>query len=159
MIDIEEIYQQEIQKFGHNVRKLRLEQGIERQIDLGRLCEMDRTQISRIERGIYNVEVETMIRLAVGLKKGLPDLFNYNANKFGPFTLGDSIDIQDLIREEKRKLGAKLLQLRENLHLTQLDVEVVSGIGRSAISEYENGAKMLSFVHWSSLWWRYKFLK
>lgn len=48
--------------------------------------------------------------------------------------------------QEISLLGARLRRLREQKNLTQLDLEINSGINRTEISRIENGQKNIEFL-------------
>ncbi|MFJ7441652.1 helix-turn-helix transcriptional regulator [Methylorubrum rhodesianum] len=50
-----------------NLRRIRAEKGLS-QDALADLCEIDRTYISGVERGLRNVSIDTLERLATGLR-------------------------------------------------------------------------------------------
>lgn len=62
------------EKFGQRVRTLRIERGLSQE-ELAHLCNLDRTYISGIERGIRNVALRNIEALAKGLGVPLSDLF------------------------------------------------------------------------------------
>lgn len=51
---------------GANVRRLRLEQGLS-QMALSERCGLHLTEISRLERGIRDPQLETIVKIAGGL--------------------------------------------------------------------------------------------
>ncbi len=55
-----------LKSFGHRVKEIRLEQGISQE-QLGLLAELDRTYISGIERGMRNVSLINIARIAEAL--------------------------------------------------------------------------------------------
>jgi len=61
-------------RFGRAIRRIREEQGINQEEAADR-CGLHRTYYSGIERGIRNVSLVNIERIAKGLKKSLPDLF------------------------------------------------------------------------------------
>ena len=61
-------------RFGRALRRIREEQGINQEEAADR-CGLHRTYYSGIERGIRNVSLVNIERIAKGLKKSLPDLF------------------------------------------------------------------------------------
>jgi len=65
--------------FGEQLRKLRTERGI-RQEELARLAGLDRTYISKIERGERNVSLETVSKLAQALDIPVSHLFEFSGD-------------------------------------------------------------------------------
>lgn len=62
-------------KFGQRVRELRKERGWSQEEFAGR-CELDRTYISGIERGVRNPTLEVIGILSRGLKVSIEVIFN-----------------------------------------------------------------------------------
>jgi transcriptional regulator with XRE-family HTH domain len=61
-------------RFGNRVRLLRKERGLSQE-DLAELCNLDRTYISGIERGVRNVALRNIEAVASALGITLADLF------------------------------------------------------------------------------------
>ncbi len=61
-------------RFGRAIRRVREEQGINQE-EAAERCGMHRTYYSGIERGIRNVSLVNIEKVAKGLKTSLPDLF------------------------------------------------------------------------------------
>ena len=61
-------------RFGRAVRRLRKEQEINQEEAADR-CGLHRTYYSGIERGVRNVSLVNIEKVAKGLKTALPDLF------------------------------------------------------------------------------------
>jgi transcriptional regulator with XRE-family HTH domain len=62
-------------RFGRAVRRIREEQGINQE-EAAERCGLHRTYYSGIERGIRNVSLVNIERIAKGLKTRLPELFS-----------------------------------------------------------------------------------
>ena len=62
-------------RFGRAIRRIREEQGINQE-EAAERCGLHRTYYSGIERGVRNVSLVNIERVAKGLKKSLPDLFS-----------------------------------------------------------------------------------
>ena len=60
--------------FGHQLKSLRLAKNLSQE-QLGMLAQLDRTYISGIERGVRNVGVINIFRIAQALKVPPADLF------------------------------------------------------------------------------------
>ena len=144
VIALENRYQDELKKFGQNIRKIREILEFGSQEDFGKSCGINRTQISRIESALVNIEFETTVRLAAGCQLQLIALFEYSDSQ-ELLSFDENIGLAERIKIEKKKFGARLLQIREHRGNTQLEIEVATGIGRSKVSEYENGIKNISF--------------
>jgi transcriptional regulator with XRE-family HTH domain len=61
-------------RFGRAIRRIREEQKIN-QKEAAERCGLHRTYYSGIERGVRNVSLVNIERVAKGLKKSLPELF------------------------------------------------------------------------------------
>jgi transcriptional regulator with XRE-family HTH domain len=61
-------------RFGRAIRRIRQEQEINQEEAADR-CGLHRTYYSGIERGVRNVSLVNIERVAKGLKTSLPDLF------------------------------------------------------------------------------------
>ena len=62
-------------RFGRAIRRVREEQEINQE-EAAERCGMHRTYYSGIERGVRNVSLVNIERLAKGLKRTLPELFS-----------------------------------------------------------------------------------
>jgi transcriptional regulator with XRE-family HTH domain len=71
---VEKRYNIEIVAFGKRLRHLRVEKGIT-QLDLEIQSGISRTEISRIENGLKNIEFFTVVKLAEALEVNLRDFF------------------------------------------------------------------------------------
>jgi transcriptional regulator with XRE-family HTH domain len=61
-------------RFGRAIRRVREEQEINQE-EAAERCGVHRTYYSGVERGVRNVSLVNIERIAKGLKKSLPDLF------------------------------------------------------------------------------------
>ncbi len=61
-------------RFGRALRRLREKQGITQE-EAGDRCDLHRTYYSGIERGVRNVSLVNIEKLAKGLRTSLSDLF------------------------------------------------------------------------------------
>lgn len=71
---MEKRYLNEVQKLGQTVRLIREGKGMS-QLDLELVSGINRTEISRIENGLKNLEFMTLIKLVESLEIELVDLF------------------------------------------------------------------------------------
>jgi transcriptional regulator with XRE-family HTH domain len=62
------------QKFGKNLKRLRLEKGISQET-LALTANLDRTYIPSIEKGLRNVSITVLEKLAIALNAEIPDFF------------------------------------------------------------------------------------
>lgn len=72
---VEDNYTNELERFGRRIKKLRYSKGL-RQLDLEVATGIDRTDISKIENGLKNIEFFTMVRLCFAIGVTLDELFN-----------------------------------------------------------------------------------
>jgi transcriptional regulator with XRE-family HTH domain len=63
-------------RFGRAIRRIRAEQKISQE-EAAERCGLHRTYYSGIERGVRNVSLVNIERVAKGLKKNLADLFSH----------------------------------------------------------------------------------
>ena len=61
-------------RFGRAIRRIREEQGINQE-EAAERCGLHRTYYSGIERGVRNVSLVNVERIAKGLKTALPKIF------------------------------------------------------------------------------------
>jgi transcriptional regulator with XRE-family HTH domain len=61
-------------RFGRAIRRIREEQGINQEEAADR-CGLHRTYYSGVERGVRNLSLVNVEKIAKGLKKSLPELF------------------------------------------------------------------------------------
>ena len=61
------------EQFGANLRRLRLDAGLT-QMELSNRCGLDMAEISRLETGLRDVRLSTIVRLADGLEVPVHEL-------------------------------------------------------------------------------------
>ncbi len=61
-------------RFGRSIRRIREEQKINQE-EAAERCGMHRTYYSGVERGVRNVSLVNIEKIAKGLKRSLPELF------------------------------------------------------------------------------------
>ena len=66
-----------LKTFGDRVKEIRLELGVSQE-QLGALAELDRTYISGIERGLRNVSLINIARIATALNVTPAELFQFS---------------------------------------------------------------------------------
>lgn len=71
---MEKRYKIEIKAFGKRLKSIRQKKGLT-QLDLELESGITRTEISRIENGLKNIEFYTMVKLADALKVSLHEFF------------------------------------------------------------------------------------
>jgi transcriptional regulator with XRE-family HTH domain len=62
-------------RFGRAIRRVRQEQKINQE-EAAERCGLHRTYYSGVERGVRNISLVNIEKVAKGLKKTLPDLFS-----------------------------------------------------------------------------------
>ncbi|MBK9939463.1 MAG: helix-turn-helix transcriptional regulator [Chitinophagaceae bacterium] len=67
-------FKSEIKAFGKRLKSIRIKKGLS-QLDLELESGISRTEISRIENGLKNIEFFTLIKLAVALQIDVKDFF------------------------------------------------------------------------------------
>jgi transcriptional regulator with XRE-family HTH domain len=72
-----EEYAKELILMGARMRQIRKSKGL-KLLDLEASTGIYDSEISRIERGLVNVEVQTVYRIAKALKVEIKDIFDYN---------------------------------------------------------------------------------
>ena len=73
-IEMEKRYNIEIKRFGKRLRALRLAKGLS-QLDLELESGINRTEVSRIENGLKNIEFMTVVKLAAALEIEILEFF------------------------------------------------------------------------------------
>ena len=68
------------EKFGKQVKKLRLEKGLSQEA-LALLADLDRTYIPSIEKGERNVSITVIEKIANALETSINDLMNFKSGK------------------------------------------------------------------------------
>ncbi len=71
---MEKRYKSEIKAFGKRLKAIRQNKGLT-QLDLELESGISRTEISRIENGLKNIEFYTIVKLAVALEVEVGDFF------------------------------------------------------------------------------------
>lgn len=75
-MEVETRYEIEIKTFGKRLKELRKKKGLT-QLDIEVKCGLDRTDVSRIENGLKNIEFFTIVKIADALDIKLSELFVY----------------------------------------------------------------------------------
>ena len=70
-------FKQELKSLGKNIRLLRKQKQLI-QLDLEVKCGISRTDISKIENGLKNIEFITIVKIAEALDVEISDLFSKN---------------------------------------------------------------------------------
>ena len=65
-----------LKKFGENLRKLRNEKGFSLR-EMSYACSIDNSKIAKIEKGLINITLTTLLQLAVALEAHPSSLLDY----------------------------------------------------------------------------------
>ena len=76
-MDIEISNEDFLNKFGEEVRKLRLNSALSYR-EMAQRCDLDYSYISKIEKGLHNIQLSTVFELSKGLDVHPKDLFNFD---------------------------------------------------------------------------------
>lgn len=71
---VEDEYQKELIAFGKQLKKIRGSKGL-RQLDVEIATNINRTDVSKIEHGLKNIELRTIVKLSVALNVTLSEFF------------------------------------------------------------------------------------
>ncbi len=63
--------------FGKTLKKIRKDKGISYR-ELAQLCDVDHSQISKIEKGYVSIQITTLFELAKGLGVNAKDLLDFD---------------------------------------------------------------------------------
>ncbi len=142
-MDIQENFSSECSLFGKRVVKIRNQLGLT-QKDLSERSEINRTEISRIENGLKNLEFFTIVKLAEGFGIELISLFDYE-DKNPIAKTKKKKKFLNRFKKEKELVGRKILILRKDKKLIQVDVDLAMGIPDSDLSRIENAIGNVKF--------------
>ncbi len=65
-----------LKKFGENLRQLRKNKGLSLR-EMSYACSIDNSKIAKIEKGMINITLTTLLQLAVALETPPSNLLNY----------------------------------------------------------------------------------
>jgi transcriptional regulator with XRE-family HTH domain len=65
-----------LKKFGENLRQLRKAKGLSLR-EMSYACSIDNSKIAKIEKGMINITLTTLLQLAVALETPPSNLLNY----------------------------------------------------------------------------------
>lgn len=72
---MEKLFKKELKAFGKQLKSIRKAKGLS-QLDVEIQSGISRTEISRIENGLRNIEFYTIVKLASALDVSIKDFFN-----------------------------------------------------------------------------------
>ncbi|SFZ89530.1 Helix-turn-helix [Flaviramulus basaltis] len=73
----EEAKKQMLKAFGSNLKKIRKERGFSYR-ELAQLCDVDHSQISKIEKGLISIQITTLVELSKGLEIHPKELLDFD---------------------------------------------------------------------------------
>ncbi len=131
---------------GESVRAERRLQGKTTR-ELARLAGLHASQISRLENGLADAKVSTVVRVARALQVTVAQLIEGTAS---PPPEDDDDPTQDFVvdRIVYRRLGQALRRERESQGLRQDDLALAAGLGLRAVGEIEAGKPTAQFNTW-----------
>ena len=131
---------------GESVRAERRLQGKTTR-ELARLAGLHASQISRLENGLADAKVSTVVRVARALQVTVAQLIEGTAP---PPPEDDDDPTQDFLvdRIVYRRLGQALRRERESQGLRQDDLALAAGLGLRAVGEIEAGKPTAQFNTW-----------
>lgn len=132
---------------GESVRAERRLQGKTTR-ELARLAGLHASQISRLENGLADPKVSTVVRVARALQVTVAQLIEGTAPS--PPLEDDDDPTEDFVvdRVVYRRLGQALRRERESQGLRQDDLALAAGLGLRAIGEVEAGKPTAQFRTW-----------
>lgn len=134
---------------GESVRAERRLQGRTTR-ELARLAGLHASQISRLENGLADAKVSTVVRVARALQVTVAQLIEGTAP---PPLEADDDSTEDFIvdRVVYRRLGQALRRERESKGLRQDDLALAAGLGLRAVGEVEAGKPTAQFRTWLAI--------
>lgn len=72
-----DVFTKELEELGARLRSLRKHRKL-KLLDMEILCGIQDSKLSRIERGLENVEIHTVFKLSRALQVEMRDVFDYN---------------------------------------------------------------------------------
>lgn len=110
---------------------------------LAEIAGLNERVIRRLEKGETNLELKTLLRLAIAFKTEIANLFDYE-NKLNKRSVTNSRqDFTTKLSKEKESLGNRISQLCKHRGIDQEELGILSKIASSDISLYINGKENL----------------
>jgi HTH-type transcriptional regulator / antitoxin HipB len=133
---------------GENVRAERRLQGKTTR-ELAQLAGLHASQISRLENGLADAKVSTVVRVARALQVTVAQLIEGTGTAPPPPEVDDD-PREDFVvdRVVYRRLGQALRRERESKGLRQDDLALAAGLGLRAVGEIEAGKPTAQFNTW-----------
>ena len=109
---------------------------------LAKVCELGVRTVREIEKGESNTQLNTLLKLAIGLNIRMADLFDFkNKTRLRDYLWHQ--DYEELLSQEKKNLGNRILQLCKFRGISQDELSVLSRIASGDISNYIAGNENL----------------
>ncbi|MFF2912041.1 helix-turn-helix domain-containing protein [Paenibacillus sp. NPDC057934] len=126
-------------EFGNRVKELRLRSGISQEL-LAHRSELDRTYISGVERGMRNISLVNIEKIANGLSVPMNYLFSSERFPSNPVFLKKDVEVP-ISERFKYHLDCdqKLLTIQIQGLLTGANVDYVSKIWKGIVSNFAEG--------------------
>ncbi len=102
------------EKLGARIRELRKSLGLSQE-KLAELIDMDKPNLSNIERGKRFMTAETLEKIANALKTTERELFNFNKTEPEKYLRQDIIDILDAFEEKDLKFILEIISSYKKL--------------------------------------------
>ena len=102
------------EKLGARIRELRKSLGLSQE-QLAELIDMDKPNLSNIERGKRFMTAETLEKIANALKTTERELFNFNKTEPEKYLRQDIIDILDAFEEKDLKFILEIISSYKKL--------------------------------------------
>jgi HTH-type transcriptional regulator / antitoxin HipB len=133
---------------GESVRAERRLQGKTTR-ELAHLAGLHASQISRLENGLADAKVSTVVRVARALQVTVAQLIEGHAPP-PPLDHDDDDSTEDFVLDRivYQRLGQALRRERESLGLRQDDLALAAGLGLRAVGEVEAGKSTAQFRTW-----------
>ena len=138
----EKIYTGEFKMYNYEldysrIKDLRIERNLTQQ-DIANLLEINQSTYSKFELLKANITIEMLNKLS--------NFYNVSLDYL--LKLTDTPDINIIKKElDKKLIGKRLKEFRKEKHLYQDTLAKNLGTGRSLISEYESGKRLISLTY------------
>lgn len=136
-------FEETLQILGINIVSARKSKNYS-QVALSEICELSQPHISIIEAGKSDIELKTLVKLAITFDMELLEILS-NQEPVHMLKVKYLIpQIEERLGYEKIKIGERIAELKNHRDLDQEELGILSNIENSHISEYLNGLKNLT---------------